>query len=187
MGVWKSHGALEERGCGGVPQLYPRQPSDLPRLDGANQADTSQGRHMVLKLAGGWTEGGHNTPAPRHGGQLQVFDVSILCSTQHILHLVRDVCQAFWDEYGDEVVSNPTTVEGWKEIAASYSSRWNFHHVLGALNGKHIRIRCPVNSSTAIKGTIQLCSLRLLRQTTGLRGSKLEPQEQHLMPSCGMS
>ena len=44
--------------------------------------------------------------------------------------LVRDVCQAIWDEYGDELVSNPTTAEGRKEIAASYSSRWNFHHVL---------------------------------------------------------
>ena len=41
---------------------------------------------MVQRLAGGLTEGGHNTPAPRHGGQLQVFDVSILCSTQHHLH-----------------------------------------------------------------------------------------------------
>ena len=39
MGVLKSHGALEERGCGGVPQLYPPQPSDVPRLGGANQAE----------------------------------------------------------------------------------------------------------------------------------------------------
>ncbi len=57
--------------------------------------------------------------------------------------IVRDVCQAIWDEYGDEVVTNPTTAEGWKEVAAGYSSRWNFHHVLGALDGKHIRIWCP--------------------------------------------
>ena len=62
--------------------------------------------------------------------------------------LVRDVCQAIWDEYGDEVVSNPTTAEGWKEIATSYSSWWNFHHVLGALDGKHIRIRCPANGGS---------------------------------------
>ena len=186
MGVWKSHGALEERGCGGVPQLYPPQPSDVPRLGGGNQAETSQGRHMVQRLAGDWTECDHNTLAPRQRRQLQVFDVSILCSTQHHLHLVRDFCEAIWDEYGDEVVSNPTTVEGWKEIAASYSSRWHFHHVLGALDGKHIRIRCSVNNSTTIKGTIQLCSFRSLRQTTGLRGSKLEPQKQHLMASCGI-
>lgn len=62
--------------------------------------------------------------------------------------LVRDVCQAIWDEYGDEVVTNPTTAEGWKEVAAGYSSRWNFHHVLGALDGKHIRIQCPAHGGS---------------------------------------
>ena len=62
--------------------------------------------------------------------------------------LVRGVCQAIWDEYGDEVVSSPTTAEGWKEIVASYSSQWNFHHVLGAFDGKHIRIRCPANGAS---------------------------------------
>ena len=59
--------------------------------------------------------------------------------------LVRDVCRAIWDEYGNEVVSSPTTVEGWKEIVASYFNRWDFHHVLNALDGKHIHIRCPAN------------------------------------------
>ena len=62
--------------------------------------------------------------------------------------LVRDVCQAIWDEYRDEVVSNPTTAEGKKEIAASYSNRWNFLHVLGTLDGKNIRIRCPANGGS---------------------------------------
>ena len=82
----KTLDALEERGCGSVTQLFPPQPSDVPRLGGVTHAETSQGRHMVQRLAGGWTGGGHNTPAPHHGGQLQVFDVSILCSTQHHGH-----------------------------------------------------------------------------------------------------
>ena len=56
--------------------------------------------------------------------------------------------QSNMNEYGDEVVSNPTTAEGWKEIAAIYSNRWNFHYVLGALTGKHIRIRCPANGGS---------------------------------------
>ena len=56
--------------------------------------------------------------------------------------------QSNMNEYGDEVVSNPTAAEGWKEIAASHSSRWNFHHVLGALDGKHIPIRCPANGGS---------------------------------------
>ena len=64
----------------------PASAKDIPRLGGASDAETSQGIHMVQRLAGGWTEVGHNTPAPRHGGQLQVFDVSILRFTQHYLH-----------------------------------------------------------------------------------------------------
>ena len=53
--------------------------------------------------------------------------------------LMLRLSQSNINEYGDEVFNNSTTAEGWKEIAASYSSRWNFHHVLGALDGKHIR------------------------------------------------
>ena len=82
----------------------------------------------------------------------------------------KETSQFNMNEYGDEVVSNPTAAEGWKEIAASYSSHWNFHHVLIALDGKHIRIgllSMEGPSSITIKGTIQLCSLRSLTQTTG--------------------
>ena len=28
-------------------------------------------------------------------------------------------------------------------MAAEFSSRWNFHHTLGATDGKHVAIRCP--------------------------------------------
>ena len=56
------------------------------------------------------------------------------------------------DEYGDEVVTNLTAAEGWKEVAASYSSRLNFHPVLDALDSivliapfsRHVYLsRCP--------------------------------------------
>ena len=113
----------------------------------------------------------------------------------YVLHntissLVRDVCQAIWDEFGDESVSSPTTAEGWKEIVASYSKRWNVHHVLGALDGKHIRIRCPANGGSQFynyKGYHSIVLLALVVANTGLRGSKMESQEQQLMSSCGMS
>ena len=36
--------------------------------------------------------------------------------------LMLRLSQSNMNEYGDEDVSNPTTAEGWKEIAASYSS-----------------------------------------------------------------
>ena len=93
--------------------------------------------------------------------------------------LVRDVCQAIWDEYGDEVVSSPTTAEGWKEIVASYSNRWNFHHALGALDGKHIHIRCPANGGSQFynyKGYHSFVLLALFDANYRFRGPSWSPK-----------
>lgn len=35
----------------------------------------------------------------------------------------------------------PDSLEGWKEIANGFQERWNFSHTLGAIDGKHKRIR----------------------------------------------
>jgi len=36
----------------------------------------------------------------------------------------------------------PSTAE-WKEVARGFSEKWNFHHTCGALDRKHIAIKCP--------------------------------------------
>ena len=95
--------------------------------------------------------------------------------------LVQDVCLAIWDEYGDEVVSIPTTAEGWKKIAASYSSRWNFHHVLGALDDKHIRIRCPANRGSQFYNYKGYHSIVLLALVDANYSFTSEPHEQQLI------
>lgn len=53
--------------------------------------------------------------------------------------------EVIYAEYGEETFSNPSTPEGWKDIARTFSDRWNFHHYSGALDGKHIRIKAPAN------------------------------------------
>ena len=40
----------------------------------------------------------------------------------------------------------PKTKEEWKEVAATFSSRWNYHNCLGAVNGKHIAMKKPPNA-----------------------------------------
>ena len=62
--------------------------------------------------------------------------------------LVRDVCQAVLDERGDEVIKCTTTPEEWREVAETFSNRWNFHHALSALDGKHVPIKCPKNGGS---------------------------------------
>ena len=60
-----------------------------------------------------------------------------------ISKVIIQVCEAIIAEYAEEMVPCPTTAEQWKEISKVFSNRWNFHHCLGALDGKHIKIQCP--------------------------------------------
>lgn len=57
--------------------------------------------------------------------------------------VIREVCQAIIDEYGEEVVHCPDSPEEWLEVAESFSECWNFPHAIGALDGKHVAIKCP--------------------------------------------
>ena len=61
---------------------------------------------------------------------------------------VPEVCQTIADEYCDEVFDFPTTPEKWKSVSENYARRWNFHHACGALDGKHVTVRCPPRSGT---------------------------------------
>ena len=45
--------------------------------------------------------------------------------------MVRQTCEAILAEYGDKVMQCPCTSDAWKQVAAEFSSRWNFHHTLG--------------------------------------------------------
>ena len=36
----------------------------------------------------------------------------------------------------------------WKEIAENFMNKWQFPHCLGAVDGKHISIKCPPNAGS---------------------------------------
>jgi hypothetical protein len=65
-----------------------------------------------------------------------------------ISEIVRDVCEAIIAEYAEEIMQIHTTQVEWQHTADTFGSRWQFHHVLGALDGKHIQIRCPHNGGS---------------------------------------
>ena len=65
-----------------------------------------------------------------------------------ISKIIREVAEAIIAEYAEDLLVPPLETEGWKAVAHTFSQRWNFHHVLGAIDGKHIRIRCPKKSGS---------------------------------------
>ena len=65
-----------------------------------------------------------------------------------ICHIVPETCRAIVAVYGDEVMQVPSTPDEWKQVARGYEQRWNFPHTIGAVDGKHVRIRNPAYGGT---------------------------------------
>lgn len=65
-----------------------------------------------------------------------------------VSHIVPDVCEAIKLEYQNEVIKFPTTAEEWLAVARDFEQRWNVPHAIGALDGKHVKIKCPPNSGS---------------------------------------
>lgn len=61
---------------------------------------------------------------------------------------VPEVCQAIIDKYGEEIVQLPRTSHKWKGIAMEFQNKWNLPHCIGALDGKHVAIKCPSGSGS---------------------------------------
>jgi len=62
--------------------------------------------------------------------------------------IIKDVCQAIIEEYHQEVIVTPTTPQEWRTVSDHMSQRWQFHHCIGALDGKHVAIRKPHNAGS---------------------------------------
>ena len=61
---------------------------------------------------------------------------------------VPEVCDAIIREYRDEVLTCPTNPQDWMDKEAVFRRRWNIPHALGALDGKHVAIRCPIRGGS---------------------------------------
>ena len=72
------------------------------------------------------------------------------------------VCEAIVAAYKDEVIASPTTPAEWRPIAEEFSRRWNFHDTLGALDGKHIAIKCPKHAGSNYYNYKQFHSIILM-------------------------
>lgn len=61
---------------------------------------------------------------------------------QTIRVIVREVCEELWKVLQPQEMIPPTEDE-WKEISKKFLLKTNFPNCLGAMDGKHIRLRCP--------------------------------------------
>lgn len=63
--------------------------------------------------------------------------------------LLYECCEAIWEELKDEFVPVPD-VTRWKEISADFWRLWQFPNCLGAIDGKHVRLKAPANCGSQV-------------------------------------
>lgn len=75
-------------------------------------------------------------------------------------NIVYATCEAIWQELVNSHMPHPTR-EDLKKIADEYYRLWQFPMCLGAIDGKHCRIKCPANSGSAFYNYKQYFSIIL--------------------------
>jgi hypothetical protein len=61
--------------------------------------------------------------------------------------LVGSVVDALWQRLSARHMTVPSNDE-FLRIAEGFKERWNFPNVVGCIDGKHVRIKCPKDSGT---------------------------------------
>ena len=74
------------------------------------------------------------------GNDYTALSFNFLVAPNTISKFVPVVCEAIIHEFMRETIVIPTTPEGWLDIAQDFLAKWNFHHTIGAIDGKHIAI-----------------------------------------------
>nr|XP_026695263.1 uncharacterized protein LOC104265542 [Ciona intestinalis] len=90
--------------------------------------------------------------------------------------ILKETCSAIWNVLGPKYVKPPTS-EDWIKIAEDFEQIWNFPNCLGALDGKHIRIKSPPNSGSEFynyKGYFSISFWHYVMLITDLYWSILE-------------
>ena len=82
------------------------------------------------------------------GNSYRSLEFSFRVAHNTIALFVPQVCNAIVQELQDEVFRTPDDPAAWRTVAERFERRWNYPHCCGAIDGKHIAIRCPPRSGS---------------------------------------
>ena len=67
---------------------------------------------------------------------------------QTVSKIIPETCKALYDVLSRTELTTPATAKEWLDISNEFYTKWNLPHVIGALDGKHVRVRCPRNTGS---------------------------------------
>ena len=83
-----------------------------------------------------------------YGGTQQSLSFSFRIVKSTISSIVNETCAAIWECLQQQYLRPPKTNDDWKKIAEGFFDIWNLPHCVGAIDGKHVRIKAPINSGS---------------------------------------
>ena len=79
-----------------------------------------------------------------------------------VSRIVSETSEAIVQALLQDYMSPPETEEQWKNISQEFGDLWQFPHVVGAIDGKHVVIEAPAKSGILYhyyKGTFSIVLL----------------------------
>ncbi|KAL3222167.1 hypothetical protein MRX96_028904 [Rhipicephalus microplus] len=98
------------------------------------------------------------------GALMQDIALSFRVGISTAREAVQETCAALWSRLKPLYMPEPKT-ETWLHIAEGFSRTWQFPNCIGAVDGKHIQIKCPPNSGSMYfnyKGTYSIVLLAVV-------------------------
>ncbi|XP_066964229.1 uncharacterized protein [Macrobrachium rosenbergii] len=77
------------------------------------------------------------------GDSYKSLQYSFWVAHNTISYIIPETCRGIVAAFEDEELQVPQTPEAWQEVARVFEEWWNFPHVIGAIYGKHIKLRNP--------------------------------------------
>ena len=62
--------------------------------------------------------------------------------------IVRETCRLIYRTMKARYLRTPASCQEWEKISQDFNTRWQFPHLLGLVDGKHIRIEKPRNTGS---------------------------------------
>ena len=82
------------------------------------------------------------------GHAFQDLRYQFRCGTSTISAIVRETCDALWELLRKDHVKFSQTADEWRAVEKEFREQWNFPLCVGAIDGKHIVLKCPKNSGS---------------------------------------
>ena len=83
-----------------------------------------------------------------YGSSQQSISFSYRLGRSTVSGIIKETCEAIWDCLSEKYCQSPQKQEHWKKISEDFEEIWNLPHCVGAVDGKHVAIKSPLNSGS---------------------------------------